>query len=65
MGAVRLLMALESSLGSLAPQINALMARAMALENEKKGSSNRLLENPVSLYEISNKKLIFTSQFLF
>lgn len=47
MGVLRVLIALENTLGSLAPQVNALMARVMALENEKNGSSNRLLENPV------------------
>jgi hypothetical protein len=51
MGVLRLALAMEDILGSLAPQVTALMARSMGLESDKKGSSNTLLENPVRQFK--------------
>ena len=59
MGCLRLLTALEDLLGSLGPQINALMSRSLALEKSREGSSNLLLEDPdiAAILEMTKEKL--------
>eukprot|EP00095_Tigriopus_kingsejongensis_P011972 snap_masked-scaffold906_size82779-processed-gene-0.4 protein:Tk11972 transcript:snap_masked-scaffold906_size82779-processed-gene-0.4-mRNA-1 annotation:"conserved hypothetical protein" len=43
---LRQLTALEDTLGSLGPQINAILGKALALEQTRVGSSNLLMQNP-------------------
>ena len=43
---LRILTALEDILGSLGPQVNQLIAKALNLEQNKEGASNVMLENP-------------------
>lgn len=43
---LRMLTALEDILGSLGPQVNQLIAKALNLEQNKEGASNVMLENP-------------------
>ena len=56
---VRLLTALEDTLGSLGPPVNQVLARALSLEQGRAGSSKVLLEDPdtVSLLEMVKEKL--------
>ena len=56
---VRLLTALEDTLGSLGPPVNQVLARALSLEQGRAGSSAVLLEDPdtVSLLEMVKEKL--------
>jgi len=44
---LRLVLAIEDLLGTLAPQVTVIVAKAMALESEEKDSSRKLLEDPV------------------
>lgn len=59
MGTLRLLVAIEDVLGSMAPQINAMMAKAIALESKSQGTSNILLEDPdiAAILQITKEKL--------
>jgi len=56
---LRLLSALEDSLGSLGPQINHVLAKALSLEQSREGASKVLLEDPdtVSILEMVKEKL--------
>jgi hypothetical protein len=56
---VRLLTALEDSLGSLGPQVNQILARALTLEQNRDGASRILLEDPdmVSVLDLVKEKL--------
>jgi len=56
---LRLLTALEDSLGSLGPQINQVLARALSLEQSREGASKVLLEDPdtVSILDMVKEKL--------
>jgi hypothetical protein len=45
METLRILTALEDLLGSLGPQVNIIMSRAITLENNKEGAGNILLED--------------------
>merc|ERR1719318_704289 len=56
---LRLLSALEDSLGSLGPQINQVLARALSLEQSREGASKVLLEDPdtVSILDMVKEKL--------
>lgn len=56
---LRLLTALEDTLGSLGPPVNQILARALSLEQGRAGSSKVLLEDPdtVSLLEMVKEKL--------
>jgi len=56
---VRLLTALEDSLGSLGPQINQILARALSIEQNRDGASRILLEDPdtVSVLDLVKEKL--------
>ena len=45
METLRILTALEDLLGSLGPQINIVLSKAITLENNKEGSGNVLLED--------------------
>ena len=51
--------ALEHLLGSLAPQITAMMSRALTLENKRKNTSNLMLEdsNAAGILELTKEKL--------
>ena len=57
--ALRILTALEDILGSLGPQINAVMSKALALDNARIGASNCLLENEdvVCIIDMVKEKL--------
>ena len=59
MTGLRLLTALEDLLGSLGPQINAMMGRAISLDNNRIGASNALLEDPdvAAILEMTKEKL--------
>merc|ERR1719317_1448925 len=56
---LRLLTALEDSLGSLGPQINQVLAKALSLEQSREGASKVLLEDPdtVSILDMVKEKL--------
>lgn len=56
---LRLVTALENLLGSLGPQITAMMSRALTLENKRAGSSNVILQDPNSaaVLELTKEKL--------
>merc|ERR1719228_5214 len=56
---LRLLTALEDSLGSLGPQVNQVLARALSLEQSREGASKVLLEDPdtVSILDMVKEKL--------
>ena len=56
---LRLVTALENLLGSLGPQITALMSRALGLDKKREGSSNILLEdaNAAAILELTKEKL--------
>ena len=56
---LRLITALENLLGSLGPQITALLSRALALDKKRAGSSNLLLEdaNAAAILELTKEKL--------
>ena len=56
---VRYLTALEDSLGSLGPQVNQILARALSLEQNRDGASRILLEDPdmVSVLDLVKEKL--------
>ena len=51
--------ALENLLGSLGPQITAMMSRALSLDKKRPGSSNLLLEdsNAAAILELTKEKL--------
>lgn len=59
MSCLRLLVALEDLLGSLGPQMTALMARAIALDKNRSGASNLLLEDQdvAAILEMTKEKL--------
>ena len=59
METIRILTALEDLLGSLGPQINAIMSRAIVLENSKEGTGNILLEdeNIAAILQMTKEKL--------
>ena len=59
METLRILTALEDLLGSLGPQINAIMSRAITLENNKEGTGNILLEDAdiAAILQMSKEKL--------
>lgn len=59
MPALRMLIALEDVLGSLGPQVNAVLTKALALDNTKIGASNCLLENEdvVCILDMVKEKL--------
>ena len=59
MTALRVVTALEDLLGSLAPQIDVVMTRAIALENKQDGTSNLLLEDPdiAAVLQMTKEKL--------
>ena len=56
---LRLLTALEDTIGSLGPAVNQLVARALSLEQRRQGSSKVMLEDPetASLLEMVKEKL--------
>lgn len=56
---LRLITALENLLGSLGPQITAMMSRALTLENKRPGSSNVILQdaNSAAVLELTKEKL--------
>ena len=59
METLRILTALEDLLGSLGPQINIIMSRAITLENNKEGSANILLEDldVAAILQMAKEKL--------
>ena len=59
METLRILTALEDLLGSLGPQINIVMSRAITLENNKEGSANILLEDldVAAILQMAKEKL--------
>ena len=59
MVALRVITALEDLLGSLAPQIDVIMSRAIALESKQDGTSNMLLEDPdiAAILQMTKEKL--------
>lgn len=59
MAALRVLTAIEDLLGSLGPQVNVIMSRAIALENKRDGTSNMLLEDPdiAAILQMTKEKL--------
>lgn len=59
MVALRVITALEDLLGSLAPQIDVIMSRAIALENKQDGTSNMLLEDQdiAAILQMTKEKL--------
>lgn len=59
METLRLVTALEDLLGSLGPQITALMSRCLALERKRADSGNLLLEdaNAAAILELTKEKL--------
>jgi len=56
---LRLLSAMEDSLGSLGPSVNQILGRALSLENSRNGASKILLEDPdtVTLLDMVKEKL--------
>ena len=56
---MRVVTTLEDLLGSLGPQITALMSKALNLEGKREGSSNLLLEdeNAAGILELTKEKL--------
>ena len=56
---LRVVTALEGLLGSLSPQITALMTRALALEKKREGSSNLILQDAhaAAILELTKEKL--------
>ena len=59
METLRILTALEDLLGSLGPQINIILSRAITLENNKEGSGNVLLEDQdiAAILQMTKEKL--------
>ena len=59
METLRILTALEDLLGSLGPQINIIMSRAITLENNEEGSANILLEDldVAAILQMAKEKL--------
>ena len=59
METLRILTALEDLLGSLGPQINIMMSRAITLENNKEGTGNILLEDAdvATILQMTKEKL--------
>ena len=56
---LRVVIALENLLGSLGPQITAMMSRALKLDKKREGTSNVLLEddNVAAILELTKEKL--------
>ena len=56
---LRVVTALENLLGSLGPQITAIMSRALNLDKKRAGSGNLLLEdsNVAAILELTKEKL--------
>ena len=56
---LRVVIALENLLGSLGPQITAMMSRALKLDKKREGASNILLEddNAAAILELTKEKL--------
>lgn len=56
---LRLVSALENLLGSLAPQITAILSRALALDKKRAGSNGLILEdaNVAGILELTKEKL--------
>ena len=56
---MRLLTALEDLLGSLSPQITAIMSRALKLEKKREGTCGLILEdeNCAAILELTKEKL--------
>ena len=56
---LRVLSALEDSLGSLGPSVNRILGKALSIENSREGASKVLLEDPdtVSILEMVKEKL--------
>ncbi len=56
---LRMVTALENLLGSLGPQINAMMSRALSLEKKRADSANLLLEDAdaAAIIELTKEKL--------
>ncbi len=54
-----ILTALEDLLGSLGPQVNIIMSRAITLENNKEGTGNILLEDAevAAILQLTKEKL--------
>ena len=54
-----MVIALENLLGSLGPQITAMMSRALKLDKKREGASNILLEddNAAAILELTKEKL--------
>ena len=54
-----MVIALENLLGSLGPQITAMMSRALKLDKKREGTSNVLLEddNVAAILELTKEKL--------
>ena len=54
-----MVIALENLLGSLGPQITAMMSRALKLDKKREGASNVLLEddNAAAILELTKEKL--------
>ena len=59
MESLRILTALEDLLGSLGPQINIILSKAITLENNKEGSGNVLLEDQdvAAILQMTKEKL--------
>ena len=59
METLRILTALEDLLGSLGPQVNIIMSRAITLENDKEGTGNILLEDAevAAILQLTKEKL--------
>ena len=59
METLRILTALEDLLGSLGPQVNIIMSRAITLENNKEGTGNILLEDAdvAAILQMTKEKL--------
>ena len=59
METLRILTALEDLLGSLGPQVNIIMSRAITLENNKEGTANILLEDAdvAAILQMTKEKL--------
>ena len=66
METLRILTALEDLLGSLGPQINIILSRAITLENNKEGSGNVLLEDPdiAAILQMTKEKLSGQNEYL-
>ena len=56
---LRVLTALEDSLGSLGPHVNKILARSLSLEQRREGAGRVLLEDPdcVSVLDMVKEKL--------